>query len=269
MAIYLISDNTPTPSASSTQNANPQTPPPRRTNRTAGLPSARASPYLSPGTVLLSNGSPMELKTPRKFLSDKAAVRRQTRSASHGMSPGTMDPPLQPICSPRTPTHAHPNRINSTKPLFPPQLGSRKSSSLLAPAEIIIGPKGEKRARDPARPTVQLLRVMNKCWTDDTNTQLRWTLKDGLLNGRSEELDRSGMWNSLGHAVGNVWPHLRRWIMLHTPSDDDTEWFTGTDRISFDDDEGCINDPGIARKHSSLEQVGFFSACPWFKRGFL
>jgi hypothetical protein len=119
--------------------------------------------------------------------------------------------------------------------------------------------------RDPTRPTVQLLRVLNKCWSDDTNAQVRWTLKDGLLNGRGEERDRSNMWDSLGHAVGNVWPHLRWWIMHHIPSEDDIDWFTWANRIVDGDDEGCIEDPDIAAKHSSLGKVGFFSACLSFK----
>jgi hypothetical protein len=90
---------------------------------------------------------------------------------------------------------------------------------------------------------------------------MRWTLKDGLLNGRGEERDRSDIWDSLGHAVGNVWPRLRWWIMHHIPSEDDTDWFTRANRIMDNDDEGCIEDLDIAAKHSSLGKVGFFSAC--------
>jgi hypothetical protein len=263
MTLYPISHNIATgpPSSSPAQKSNPQTP--RRINRAAGLPSARASPYGSPSTVRLSDGSPMELKTPKKYMSDKAASRRHASSmTSPGMSPGTMGPPL---LSPVSPTHTRPRGTNPTSPLFPPRLRFRRSSTLLAPAEIISHPNREKRVRDPTRPTVQLLRVLNKCWAEDTDTQLRWALKDGLLNGRGEERDRSSMWSSLNCAVGSMWPHLRSWIMRHIPSDDDTEWFTGADRIPDDDDEGCVNDPDIAAKHSSLGQVGFFSACPSFK----
>ena len=46
--------------------------------------------------------------------------------------------------------------------------------------------------------------------------------------------------------------------MHHIPSDDSTEWFSGTDRIDATD-EGVITDPDITTKHSSLERVGFFS----------
>jgi hypothetical protein len=109
---------------------------------------------------------------------------------------------------------------------------------------------------------------MNKCWSDDTSAQVRWMLKDGLLNGRGEELDRSRVWDTLGHAVGNAWPHLRGWIMHHIPSEDNVEWFSGEDLIDIDD-ESCISDPDITTKHSSLERVGFFSAFPSFSKDFL
>src|SRR5260221_8935598 len=75
------------------------------------------------------------------------------------------------------------------------------------------------------------------------------------------------MWDTVGYTVGNVWPHLRGWIMRHIPSDDDEEWFTGEDRIG-EGDEGYINDPHIATKHSSLERVGFFSTCLLFNTNF-
>jgi hypothetical protein len=261
MILYPISHNasiTP-PSPLPAPNAKPRTP--RRISRTAGLPSARTSPYVNPSTVRLSDGSPMELKTPKTFMSDKAANRRQTNSmAPPEISPGLMGPPRS-LHTPVSPTHGRRSGSNQKSPLFPPQLRTRKSSSLLAPAEIISYPRRERRVRDPTLPTVQLLRVLNKCWADDTNTQMRWSLKDGLLNGRGEERDRSSMWDSLGHAVDNVWPHLRWWVMRHVPSEDDTYWFTGASRIADHDDEGCIEDPDIGAKHSSLGQVGFFSTC--------
>jgi hypothetical protein len=171
-------------------------------------------------------------------------------------SPG-MGPPVLPIYSPGSPAQARLTGCSPAPPLFPPQLRFRRSSTSLAPAAIISTPKRERRVQDPSLPTVKLLQVLNKCWGDDTSTQMRWTLKDGLLNGRGEELDRSGMWDTVGYTVGNVWPHLRGWIMRHIPSDDDVEWFTGIG----EDDEGYMNDPHIATKHSSLERVGFFSAC--------
>jgi hypothetical protein len=263
MTLFPISHNVSTepPSPSPGRSTNPQTP--RRINRTAGLRSARASPYVNPSTVRLSDGTPMELKTPKRYMSDKAANRRHATS-SPGMSPGTMGPPHS-LHSPGSPSHGRRNASNPKSPLFPPQLRSRNSSSLLPPADIISHPRREQRVRDPTRPTVQLLRVLNKCWSDDTNAQVRWTLKDGLLNGRGEERDRSNMWDSLGHAVGNVWPHLRWWIMHHIPSEDDIDWFTWANRIVDGDDEGCIEDPDIAAKHSSLGKVGFFSACLSFK----
>lgn len=254
-----VSQNIPPPLGTPGQKHNPKTP--RRTNRTAGLPSARASPYESPTQVRLSNG--VELKTPKQHMADKIASRRHAGSMA---SPG-MSPPVLPIYSPGSPPPARRTGGSPATPLFPPQLRFRKSSTSLAPAAIISTPKRKKRVRHPSRPTVQLLRVLNKCWGDDTSTQMRWALKDGLLNGRGEELDRSGMWNTVGYTVGNVWPHLRGWIMRHIPSDDDAEWFTATDRIGEDDD-GYINDPQIATKHSSLERVGFFSASPLFNANF-
>lgn len=248
-----VTQDIPTPLGAPGKNHNPQTP--RRTNRTAGLPSARASPYESPGQVRLSNG--VELKTPKRHMADKAASRRQASSmASPGMSP----PGVRPTYSPGSLGQARLTGCSPAPPLFPPQLRFRRSSTSLAPAAIIRTPKREKRVQDPSLPTVKLLRVLDKCWGDDTSTQMRWTLKDGLLNGRGEELDRSGMWSTVGYTVGNVWPHLRGWIMRHIPFDDDVDWFTGTGRIG-EDDEGYINDPHIATKRSSLERVGFFSAC--------
>jgi hypothetical protein len=242
--------------------SNPRTP--RNLTRTTPYPGGRGSPYASPGQVRFSNGVPMELKTPKKHMEDKVASRRHASSrSSPGMSPGMMGPPGVPLCAPGTPTHARPTGSNPTPPLFPPQLRLRRSSSSLTPVEMNHTPKRERRAQDPARPTVQLLRVLNKCWSEDTSTQVRWSLKDGLLNGRCEELDRSRMWDTLGHAVGNVWPHLRGWIMHHIPSDDNTEWFSGADRIDAID-EGVIADPDIATKYSSLERVGFFSTHPSF-----
>ncbi len=242
--------------------ASPRTP--RHVTRTAAYPGGRGSPYASPSQVRLSSGAPMELKTPKQHMEDKAAIRRHASSrSSQGMSPGMMGPPGVPLCAPGTPTHARPTGNNPTPPLFPPQLRFRRSSSSLTPVGINNTPKRERRAQDPARPTVRLLRVLNKCWSDDTSTQMRWSLKDGLLNGRGEELDRSRMWDTLGHAVGNVWPHLRGWIMHHIPSDDSTEWFSGADRIDVID-EGVITDPDIVTKRSSLERVGFFSMHPSF-----
>jgi len=254
-----VTQNIPTPLGTPGQKHNPHTP--RRTNRTAGLPSARASPYESPSQVRLSNG--VELKTPKRHMADKAASRRHASSMA---SPG-MGPPVLPIYSPGSPPPARQTGGSPATPRFPRQLGFRRSSTSLAPAAIISNPKREQRVQDPSRPTVKLLRVLNKCWGDDTSTQMRWALKDGLLNGRGEELDRSGMWNTVGYTVGNVWPHLRGWIMRHIPSDDDMEWFTGTDRIGGGD-EGYINDPQIATKHSSLERVGFFSTCPLVNANF-
>jgi hypothetical protein len=80
----------------------------------------------------------------------------------------------------------------------------------------------------------------------------------GHSNDRFEELDPSAKWGPLGHAIHNVWRDLQGWIMNHTPPNNDTDWFTLAKGIGADEGT-CIEDPEIATKHSSTEQVGFFS----------
>jgi hypothetical protein len=106
-------------------------------------------------------------------------------------------------------------------------------------------------------PTVQLLRVISKCWDDDTERLRTWTVNDSLLPGHCEERDRSGMWNTLRGAIHNVWPNLKEWIMKNVPGEDNRAWFTRADGIGAGE-EDYIADPHIATKHSSSERVGFF-----------
>jgi hypothetical protein len=119
-------------------------------------------------------------------------------------------------------------------------------------------PRGAQRTRDPALPTVQLLRVLNRCWSDDTDLLKDRAVMNSRLGERCEEPDRSAVWSNLGHAIHNVWPDLKGWIMNYAPPEDNTHWFIGADRIGVDEYE-CIEDPDIATKYSSSERVGFFS----------
>jgi hypothetical protein len=183
---------------------------------------------------------------PRQYMADKAEKEAHQRklsiTPSPMPSPGSMGPPTQP----RT-------------PLFPPQLGSRKSSSALAPVPIMGTPQKARRPQDPARPRVQLLRVLNQCLNEDMQNEVRWTVRNDLSNGRSEEWDRSGMWNPLSDTVRKVWPNLRGWIMSHTPADDSIDWVTGVEQIGYGD-EWCMDDPDIATKYSSPDPAGFYSS---------
>jgi len=114
---------------------------------------------------------------------------------------------------------------------------------------------GAQRPRDRALPTVRLFRVLNKCWSDDTEKLTHRAVANSGMSERCEELDRSATWNSLGRAIHNVWPDLKGWIMNYIPPDGDTHWFTGADH----GENTCTGDPEIATKHSSEERVGFFS----------
>jgi hypothetical protein len=175
--------------------------------------------------------------------------------------------------SPMTsPTHPHSTntsgraRLSEKKPnylVFPSNLGVRESSPKLVSPPMQGTPRqvNKPRQRDPARPTVQLLKVMNKCWDDDTEKERDWTVTNAYLNGRNDERDRSAMWNTLDCAVGAVWPELRDWIMGNPPSyQDDITWFTSTERINVGD-ERYIHDPDLATKDSGLDPVGFHSSC--------
>jgi hypothetical protein len=184
----------------------------------------------------------MELFTPKEFKDRmaKQAVRRKEASSTN------------------TPGHARLPRKPKTL-LFPPSLGVREPSFRLVSPPMQGTPRQVERPLDPARPTVQLLQAMNKCWDDDSVKEFDWTLTDGLLNGRNDERDRSAMWGTLGRAVNNVWPELGDWIMCNKPSDSDTIWFSSTERIRVGD-EGYIDDPMLARKYSSLDRKGFHSS---------
>lgn len=240
----------PSPSAfvsmSPSQRAIPQTP---RSGRKSRSTSARASPYKIPDRAKMSpsltpaHGSPMALFTPKEIVAGVEARRRQG-SGSMG-PPGVMD----------TPT-----RVRRPIRLFPPNLRGRKSSSSLAPLPMIGTPRQVERPQDPARPKVKLIWALSKCLVDDNEKDVQWSLRNKGLNERCEDRDRSAKWSTLSRAVHNVWPDVRDWIMRYKPADHDIDWFNGRGDIGFGDD-GYIEDPDIATKHSSLERVGFYCSC--------
>ena len=66
----------------------------------------------------------------------------------------------------------------------------------------------------------------------------QWALTNGLFGGRNDERDRdrSGIWDTLGPAVGKVWPGLRDWIMRSAPyTNGDDTWFKMVKRIDPDE----------------------------------
>ena len=258
-----VTTNPPWPTPTSSMSPplrQPVTPRCGKTPRKSGLPGVRASPYMTPNRVTVSDGSPMVLFTPKQHVAQKEALRRRTSSGMCSQSPRSMGPPTQPrgdslMCTP-TPTRSRP-----LTPLFPPpQPRNRKTSTtVLAPAAVILGtPAPERPPRDSARPLVELLQVLGKCVDDDTEKDFQWTLRDGLLNGRNEDRDRSRKWNPLCEAVDKFWPDLRKWIMLYTPLNDDTDWFMWSRRSG--DCDRYIDPREIASKYSSLDRVGFNSA---------
>ncbi len=80
MPVNSLSHNIPPTLLSPGPKANPRTP--RHVTRTAAYPGGRRSPYASPGQVRLSSGAPMELKTPKQHMEEKAAIRRHASSRS-------------------------------------------------------------------------------------------------------------------------------------------------------------------------------------------
>jgi hypothetical protein len=221
--------------------------------RMASLGSARVSPYAVHRKVS-PMGSPVHtgLFTPKEHMAKKAAIRNRTpNSKLTASSPSPMGPPStrRVVSATDTPTRGRP-----PSRLFPSSQQLLKMSALQATVRMFDPPRGEQRPRDRGLPTVQLLRVLNKCWSDDTEKQKNVAVVNSSKE-RCEELDRSAMWDSLGHAIHNVWPNLKAWAMNYIPREDNSHWFTSEDLIG--DNETC--DPDIATKHSSSERVGFFS----------
>lgn len=227
--------------------------------RTAGSPRTRASPYMKPDEVKIElspgNSCPMEIFTPKDHMA-KLALRR--KAASSTSSPMT---PMHPHVASSTnelgesPLFGRPKRI-----VFPPSVVVREPSPELVSPPMQGTPRRVERPRVPD-PIVQLLRVMYKCWDDDTQKESDWTLTDGLLNGRNDERDRRGTWSLLGRAVYKVWRdrNLHGWIILNRPSDNDTTWFKSAGGIGFNDEE-YIDNLEVDQKDSTLDRVGFHSS---------
>lgn len=244
--------------------------PPCSGKQKSKLSGARYSPYMTPERTVIVFGDgrscPLsdDLFTPKEHME---AVRQRRASAT----PSPMTSTTQSHAAGLTNTmgRARPAGYIRKPPLFPPNSGvqPRNRSQSPAPRPKLVSPpvqgiprkRGVRRPLEPTRPTVQLLRVLNKCWDDDGTKLNSWTVSDALLNGRNDERDRSGMWNTLQYAVSGIWPELREWIMRNTPSDDDATWFRSVDRIGDYDGE-CIYDPNLGTKDSSLDHVGFQSS---------
>jgi hypothetical protein len=216
-------------------------------SRGAGTRKFRASPYASPEKVKVRHPhgceTPMELFIPKKY--KEAAEAASATSSTRGIN-GQAQPRLpgsRPLMFPKNPKSREPSRTL----VAPPMQGT-------APTVIW------RKPMDPTLPTVQLLRVLKKCWDDDSEKESSWTVTNGLLNGRNEERDRSRMWDEISRAVRNAWPELNTWIMQNTPEDDDNVWFGLEATIQYGE-EACMSDPHLAAKDSSLEKKGFYSSC--------
>ncbi|KAH9987295.1 hypothetical protein BJV74DRAFT_796536 [Russula compacta] len=235
------------PPPSKPSNIFARTPTPRH-QRSGGFPTSKASPLATPNRVILPDGSPMLLYTPEQI---KNGEHRPQASSQASLSRPFMGPPSQSCItgSTETPTRRRPT-------VFPPNLRLRKTSSSRPATPSNAGSSMVRRARDPTCPTVQLLRVLNNCREVDMEREVAWTVRDDRLGGRTEQRDRSRMWDLLGTAVNNVWPNIWGWIMSHTPFDNDMEWFTWDNGINSTN-EDYISDPGIAAKPSSFERMGF------------
>lgn len=239
----------PPPSKPFNTFARTQTP---KNRRSGGFPDSKASPLTTPNRVVFPDGSPMLLYTPEQIKNGEHRPPAPSQAPSPRPS---MGPPSQSSVAGRTETPTRRRPI-----VFPRNLRPRKTSSSRPAASNNTGSSTVRRALDPTCPTVQLLRVLNKCWDLDMQLQVEWTVRDARLNGRAEQRDRSRMWDLLGTTVNNVWPNIRGWIMSHTPFDHDVEWFTWEDGINSTN-EDCISDPHIATKPSSFERMGFCSTC--------
>ena len=221
--------------------------------RTTGSPRKRAEPYKKPENVRITLGPgkscPMKLFTPKDHMD--AVLRRKEASSTPS--------PIKTFTYLNTQGRARMPGKKLKTALYPPSLGVQDPSRTLVAPPMQGTSRRVERAPDPARPTVQLFKVMCKCWEDDTEKESDWTLTNALLNGRNEERDRRRIWDTLGYAVGNVWPKVRDWIMHHRPSDGDTAWFSSAGIISFNDEE-YIRDPRLATKPSTIDRVGFHSS---------
>lgn len=241
-----------TPSRSSLQTPHSGKKSNPRTTEFRYNPLKKKNPLATPekARVTIGNGKtqPFEVFKPKDLYN--LTQRKIANSKSSPMTP--------PTSSTTTPGRARRPMSKRRDQLLPPGLESPPTTLVSPPIQGTRRREPDKRPRDPARPTVQLLEVLNKCVSDDGVKDSDWTVTNGLLNGRNEDRDRSRMWNTLDCAVSRVWPELKGWIMRNTPFSNDYEWFSSTSTI--DDYHRYIYDPDLATKDSSLDRVGFRSS---------
>ncbi|KAI0303695.1 hypothetical protein B0F90DRAFT_1708258, partial [Multifurca ochricompacta] len=207
--------------------------------------------------------SPVRLYKPKEYMelaSRRSAASGGPRTSSTTLPrgqprfPSTMEPSTQRrvASATETPTHTRIfgrgpptfNSSNSTSPRYNglPRHRTRSSSPTKALALPIgvVSPRRRPCEPDPARPTVQLLRVIYKCWDKESEKDFEWTINDALLRGGCEERECRDIWIDLRCAVKHLWPSLENTA-------------TGVEY----DYCGITRDPNINEKHSSLERVGF------------
>ena len=255
----------------------PQTPRPGRSSlgTSPGLLNSRNSP------LMYSDGTPMKLYTPKEYAAQRAASRRPPGSAGlqgrRLFLPDSRDSPTQRLvtsaraaagrsrafgeCLPGSNIKDPASRnYKQSRPSTPSSLSKGSpalgSAPLLSPAIIHTG----RRERLPTRPTVRLLSVVAKCWDDDMDKEVRWTIKDGLLGGRLDQRESADIWGNLRYAIHHVWPTLQKWIMAHVPSEKDAPWFGRAETLRADYFDWVV-DPNLAQKTSSTERVGLSSTC--------
>ena len=233
------------------------------------------------GPLMYSDGSPVKLFTPQEYAESRKAARSRvsstTRLQGRRLFSDPSDSPTQrlvatareaagrslslggclPDSSPRpSPRSFVRSRSRSRAPSSSSTSPALVPAPVLNPVVILPG----KRERNPSRPTVRLLSVINKCWDDNMEKDVAWTINDALLGGRLEERNYKNMWNRLSSAVLDVWPTLRDWIMAYVPDETDLSWFGHAEELKdhyFD----WLIDPNLAQKQSSQERDGFSSTC--------
>jgi hypothetical protein len=105
---------------------------------------------------------------PKQYMAERAAARNRTPNSTVSF-PTPMGPPSTPrvVSATETPTRGRPTGTPGT----PRYLRIPKTSSSPTPEPMFSPPRGARRTQDHELPTVQLLRVMSKCWDDDTERQ--------------------------------------------------------------------------------------------------
>ncbi|KAI0255003.1 hypothetical protein BJV78DRAFT_1151838 [Lactifluus subvellereus] len=255
----------------------PQTP--RRGRSSLGTSPGLQSPQNSPLTY--SDGTPVKLYTPKQYAemaARRAASRPRPPSATglqgRRLFPSSRESPTRRLvasareaagrsrafgdCPPDSITNdpASPRDYRRSRPTTPSSLST--GSPALAPAPLLgsaIIHTG-RRERPPTRPTVRLLSVLAKCWDDDTEKEVQWMIRDGLLGGRLDPRESTDIWGNLHYAIHHVWPTLHKWIMAYVPNQKDAHWFGRAETLRADYYDWVV-DPNLAQKKSSTERIGF------------